>query len=68
MLVLIKKKLSFFAQIWNSKLFRIICIDDPFTYDVTATVGPGYNDISLLDASYIAPDILWFQLIAHCWP
>jgi hypothetical protein len=25
-----------------------------------------YNDIILRDASPIAPDILWYQLIPHC--
>jgi hypothetical protein len=29
-------------------------------------VEPGYNDISLYDASSIASDILWYELIRHC--
>jgi hypothetical protein len=30
------------------------------------TVEPAYNDIGLYDTSYIASDILWYQLIPHC--
>jgi len=29
-------------------------------------VGPGYNDISICDASSIVSDVQWFQLIPHC--
>jgi len=29
------------------------------------TVEPGYNDIDLYDTSYIASDIVWYQLIPH---
>jgi hypothetical protein len=31
------------------------------------TVEPGYDDIGLYDTSPVAPDILWYQLIPHCW-
>jgi len=31
-------------------------------------VGPGYNDIGLYDTSYIASNILPYQLIPHCEP
>jgi hypothetical protein len=31
-----------------------------------STLEPGYNDIGLYDASSIASDILWYQLIPHC--
>jgi hypothetical protein len=30
------------------------------------TVETRYNDIGLYDASSIAPDVLWYQLIPHC--
>jgi hypothetical protein len=30
------------------------------------TVEPGYNDTGLYNASSIASDILWYQLIPHC--
>jgi hypothetical protein len=29
------------------------------------TVGHGYNDIVLYEISYIASDILWYQLVPH---
>jgi len=37
-------------------------------YAITPTriVEPGYNDIGLCDISYIASDILWYQIIPHC--
>jgi hypothetical protein len=34
--------------------------------DKKNTVEPGYNVICLYDTSYIASDILWYQLIPHC--
>jgi hypothetical protein len=30
------------------------------------TIELGYNDIGLYDTSFIASDILWYQLIPHC--
>ena len=30
-------------------------------------VAPGYNDIGLCVTSSIASDILWYQLIRHCY-
>jgi hypothetical protein len=30
------------------------------------TIEPGYNDIGLCHTSFIASDILWYQLIPHC--
>jgi hypothetical protein len=30
------------------------------------TVEPGYNDIGLYNTSFMASDILWYQLIPHC--
>ena len=32
------------------------------------SVKPGYNDIGLSDTSSTVSDILWCQLIHHCWP
>jgi hypothetical protein len=31
------------------------------------TVEPVYNDIGLCDTSCIVSDILWYQLIPHCF-
>jgi len=31
-------------------------------------VEPGYNDISLSETSSIASNILWYQLLPHCYP
>jgi hypothetical protein len=30
------------------------------------TVEPGYDDIGIYVISFIASDILWYQLIPHC--
>jgi len=35
-------------------------------FTVQNTVEPGYNDTGICDTSYIAPDILSYQLIPHC--
>ena len=32
------------------------------------TIEPGYKDIGLYVTSFIALDILWYQLIPYCWP
>jgi hypothetical protein len=32
------------------------------------TVEHGYNDISLIDTSYAAADVLLYQFISHCLP
>jgi hypothetical protein len=34
---------------------------------LSITVEPGYN-IGLCDTSSTPPDILWYQLIPHCYP
>jgi hypothetical protein len=34
-------------------------------YKKLTAVEPGYNDIGLYNTSYIASDILWYQLIPH---
>jgi hypothetical protein len=45
-----------------------IIADGPENSAVKNTVEPGYNDIGLYDTSPIASDIVWYQLIPHCWP
>jgi len=38
----------------------------PCNYVFVYTLEPCYNDIGLRDTTYIASDILWYQLIPHC--
>jgi len=35
---------------------------------VASTVEPGYNENGLCDTPSITSDILWYQLIPHCYP
>jgi hypothetical protein len=31
----------------------------------SSTIEPGFNDISLYDTSFLASDILWYQLLGY---